>query len=166
MSGHVLWIENSSVISKQSRSRTKIRGITHFPAAPGASRNLLLELQVFANYYLRVAQAYMLISMPTGTSTIFGHFQAIRDSPKLRDDRHSRNKVRPNPKCRKRTSYSRQQNRPRLNPVKYLCSDTAWVKSAVLTAYLSLPVYPGLCCKTPFVSPITNFPACRRGDRN
>jgi hypothetical protein len=59
------------------------------PAAPGASRNLLLELQVFANHYLRAAQAYMLISMPTGISTIFGHFHAIRDPPKLRHDRHS-----------------------------------------------------------------------------
>jgi hypothetical protein len=29
--------------------------------------------------YLRAAQAYMLISMPTGTSTIFGVFQAIRE---------------------------------------------------------------------------------------
>ena len=27
--------------------------------------------------YLRAAQAYMLISMPTGTSTILGAFQAI-----------------------------------------------------------------------------------------
>jgi hypothetical protein len=27
--------------------------------------------------YLRAAQAYMLISMPTGTSTIFGVFQVI-----------------------------------------------------------------------------------------
>jgi hypothetical protein len=27
--------------------------------------------------YLRAAHAYMLISMPTGTSTIFGVFQAI-----------------------------------------------------------------------------------------
>jgi hypothetical protein len=33
------------------------------------------ELGVAA--YLRAAQAYMLISMPTGTSTIFGVFQAI-----------------------------------------------------------------------------------------
>jgi hypothetical protein len=30
--------------------------------------------------YLRAAQAYMLISMPTDTSTIFGAFQAIRTS--------------------------------------------------------------------------------------
>jgi hypothetical protein len=36
--------------------------------------------------YLRAAQAYMLISMPTGTSTIFGVFQAIRVSPVLRRD--------------------------------------------------------------------------------
>jgi hypothetical protein len=33
--------------------------------------------------YLRAAQAYMLISMPTGTSTIFGAFQAIRFSQVL-----------------------------------------------------------------------------------
>jgi hypothetical protein len=32
---------------------------------------------VLAVAYLRAAQAYMLISMPTGTSTIFGAFQAI-----------------------------------------------------------------------------------------
>jgi hypothetical protein len=30
--------------------------------------------------YLRAAQAYMLISMPTDTSTIFGVFQLIRVS--------------------------------------------------------------------------------------
>jgi hypothetical protein len=32
---------------------------------------------VIATSYLRAAQAYMLISIPTGTSTIFGVFQAI-----------------------------------------------------------------------------------------
>src|SRR5262249_50582733 len=31
--------------------------------------------------YLRTAQAYMLISMPTGTSTIFGVFQVIGGPP-------------------------------------------------------------------------------------
>ena len=31
--------------------------------------------------YLRAAQAYMLISMPTGTSTIFGVFQVILNLP-------------------------------------------------------------------------------------
>jgi hypothetical protein len=32
-------------------------------------------------FYLRAAQAYMLISMPTGTSTIFGAFQFISGLP-------------------------------------------------------------------------------------
>lgn len=35
---------------------------------------------VFGAVYFRAAQAYMLISMPTGTSTIFGVFQAIPSS--------------------------------------------------------------------------------------
>jgi hypothetical protein len=35
----------------------------------------------FDAVYLRAAQAYMLISMPTGTSTIFGVFQVIRGPP-------------------------------------------------------------------------------------
>jgi hypothetical protein len=34
----------------------------------------------FDAVYLRAAQAYMLISMPTGTSTILGVFQAIPTS--------------------------------------------------------------------------------------
>jgi hypothetical protein len=36
-----------------------------------------VKLRVSAIAYLRAAQAYILISMPTGTSTIFGAFQAI-----------------------------------------------------------------------------------------
>ena len=35
----------------------------------------------FDAVYLRDAQAYMLISMPTDTSTIFGVFQVIRGPP-------------------------------------------------------------------------------------
>jgi hypothetical protein len=34
-------------------------------------------MQNYRRRYLRAAQAYMLISMPTGTSTIFGVFQDI-----------------------------------------------------------------------------------------
>jgi len=34
----------------------------------------------FDAVYLRAAQAYMLISMPTGTSTILGAFQVISSS--------------------------------------------------------------------------------------
>src|SRR5437588_9433467 len=42
--------------------------------------HLRRNCEVIASGYLRAAQAYMLISMPTGTSTIFGAFQAIRVS--------------------------------------------------------------------------------------
>jgi hypothetical protein len=35
----------------------------------------------FRRVYRRAAQAYMLISMPTGTSTIFGVFQLIKVLP-------------------------------------------------------------------------------------
>ena len=37
------------------------------------------KCEAVVSAYLRAAQAYMLISMPTGTSTIFGVFQAISD---------------------------------------------------------------------------------------
>jgi len=37
----------------------------------------MLKRKALALAYLRAAHAYMLISMPTGTSTIFGAFQAI-----------------------------------------------------------------------------------------
>jgi hypothetical protein len=36
-----------------------------------------LKREAVAAAYLRAAHAYILISMPTGTSTIFGVFQAI-----------------------------------------------------------------------------------------
>lgn len=38
--------------------------------------------QTVSARYLRAAQAYMLISMPTGTSTIFGVFQLIEVLPR------------------------------------------------------------------------------------
>jgi hypothetical protein len=48
------------------------------PVAPAATRSsCLLEPGRTLRSYLRAAQAYMLISMPTGTSTIFGVFQVI-----------------------------------------------------------------------------------------
>jgi hypothetical protein len=46
----------------------------------------LRECEVTRLTYLRAAQAYMLISMPTGTSTIFGVFQAISALLLERDD--------------------------------------------------------------------------------
>jgi hypothetical protein len=48
-------------------------------ACHGSTRQLPIEPGqiVFDVVYLRAAQAYMLISMPTGTSTILGVFQVI-----------------------------------------------------------------------------------------
>ena len=54
-----------------------------FWSAPAAARKqecLLEPGRSSVQPYLRAAQAYMLISMPTDTSTIFGAFQAIRTS--------------------------------------------------------------------------------------
>jgi len=44
------------------------------------------KCSAIAGAYLRAAQAYMLISMPTGTSTIFGVFQDISILLLERDD--------------------------------------------------------------------------------
>ena len=51
------------------------------PGHPPCSRTML-----GAAAYLRAAQAYMLISMPTGTSTIFGVFQAILALLRVKSD--------------------------------------------------------------------------------
>src|SRR3954471_22088143 len=51
----------------QSRDQERVT-----PGGPPASKR-----EAVAAAYLRAAHAYMLISMPTGTSTIFGVFQAI-----------------------------------------------------------------------------------------
>jgi len=45
--------------------------------------------------YLRAAQAYILISMPTGTSIIFGAFQVIRASHGLWRDLRAGVKIKP-----------------------------------------------------------------------
>jgi hypothetical protein len=51
----------------QSRDQERVT-----PGGPPASKR-----EAVAAAYLRAAHAYILISMPTGTSTIFGVFQAI-----------------------------------------------------------------------------------------
>ena len=51
------------------------------------------KCRTIAGAYLRAAQAYMLISMPTGTSTIFGVFQDITGLLLERDDFALRDKV-------------------------------------------------------------------------
>ena len=54
-------------------------GVGHSPAIGNVSgpEVHLREIVKRAAAYLRVAHIYMLISMPTDTSTIFGVFQAI-----------------------------------------------------------------------------------------
>jgi hypothetical protein len=53
-------------------------GIDNVPGQERVTRrSTLVKNEAVAAAYLRAAQAYMLISMPTGTSTIFGVFQAI-----------------------------------------------------------------------------------------
>ena len=54
-------------------------GLGHDPAIGNVSdpEVHLREMMKCAAAYLRVAHIYMLISMPTDTSTIFGAFQAI-----------------------------------------------------------------------------------------
>ena len=46
-------------------------------SVPRLEVHLRQNVKANASAYLRAAQAYMLISMPTGTSTIFGVFQDI-----------------------------------------------------------------------------------------
>jgi hypothetical protein len=66
--------------SKNSEVR-KLKRWTRDKIAPAWARHsrqsTLFKKMLCTAAYLRAAQAYMLISMPTGTSTIFGAFQAI-----------------------------------------------------------------------------------------
>ena len=55
-------------------------GITPYCGRAASARNSSSRADRPEAAYLRAAQAYMLISMPTDTSTIFGAFQAIRTS--------------------------------------------------------------------------------------
>ena len=54
--------------------------------SPQGAVHLRRNASAIAGAYLRAAQAYMLISMPTGTSTIFGVFQDISSLLLERDD--------------------------------------------------------------------------------
>jgi hypothetical protein len=68
---------------------------------PAAARLLIEPGQIASSLYLRAAQAYMLISMPTGTSTIFGVFQVIRVSQLARRDDRAISRVGPPRSLRK-----------------------------------------------------------------
>jgi hypothetical protein len=63
--------------------------VNETPATARSSRALPSWADRFGAVYLRTAQAYMLISMPTGTSTIFGVFQVIRVSQVVWRDAHA-----------------------------------------------------------------------------
>jgi len=62
--------------SKASKADT---GATTLPrlGTSHACKSTCVEREAIETAYLRAAHAYILISMPTGTSTIFGVFQAI-----------------------------------------------------------------------------------------
>ena len=71
-SGASRFVRSSPLLSRRRR-RT-----------PAAARYRVCEFSRadrFDTFYLRAAQAYMLISMPTGTSTILGVFQVIAFLP-------------------------------------------------------------------------------------
>ena len=63
---HVKFTQSACLIANRGTSQQK---------SPGIADGALIQNDAAA--YLRVAHMYMLISMPTGTSTIFGAFQAI-----------------------------------------------------------------------------------------
>jgi hypothetical protein len=54
-----------------------LRSLNRTPARPQTADCRRSQAERLDTVYLRAAQAYMLISMPTGTSTIFGVFQVI-----------------------------------------------------------------------------------------
>jgi hypothetical protein len=63
-------------------------GTTNIPetGTRHCQQSTLVKNEAIASAYLRAAQAYILISMPTGTSTIFGAFQAILALLKVKPD--------------------------------------------------------------------------------
>jgi hypothetical protein len=62
--------QNAARWTRASRHSSTIGNVS------GPEVHLAKPLAIAAGYF-RAAHAYMLISMPTGTSTIFGAFQAI-----------------------------------------------------------------------------------------
>jgi hypothetical protein len=95
-------------------------------ACPARSNKLLLEPgRPFRRVYLRAAQAYMLISMPTGTSTIFGVFQLIRVSPK-----QCWHDIRAGIKTRLASNIAQARNIPRQGIPSHLTPETSLLDKA------------------------------------
>jgi hypothetical protein len=78
------------------------------PTEPCRSRT-----DLFRRVYLRAAQAYMLISMPTGTSTIFGVFQLMRVSQVVWRDVRAGTETRVSPE---RAQVRKRQGRTNRRP--------------------------------------------------
>jgi hypothetical protein len=70
--------------------------VTPFRSGTRHAWRSTLKREAVAAAYLRAAHAYILISMPTGTSTIFGVFQAILGSPFDPDELRPPPKLMPN----------------------------------------------------------------------
>jgi hypothetical protein len=68
-------ISGSFDIPKASKMDTG--AATPLRSGTGHAWRSILKREAIAAAYLRAAHAYILISMPTGNSTIFGVFQAI-----------------------------------------------------------------------------------------
>ena len=65
------------------RGQRTVKNFRRDTACPARGNRQLPEPgKTVSTRYLRAAQAYMLISMPTGTSTIFGVFQLIKVLPR------------------------------------------------------------------------------------
>jgi hypothetical protein len=71
--------------------------------------------------YLRAAQAYMLISMPTDTSTILGAFQVIPFSHEIGTKSAPKLNLGPRPTSRKRGKLSRWRPRIRADGQYFSC---------------------------------------------
>src|ERR1700693_2456650 len=71
-------LHRSRIVEDRRRFGGGLRGCPRPSAGPPCGPPPR-KCEAVADDYLRAAQAYMLISMPTGTSTIFGVFQAILD---------------------------------------------------------------------------------------
>jgi hypothetical protein len=67
----------------------------------------------FEAVYFRAAQAYMLISMPTGTSTIFGVFQVISSSQEFWRELHAEVESRTTPDTAQVRNIARRHLRAR-----------------------------------------------------
>lgn len=87
----------------------------------------------FDAVYLRTAQAYMLISMPTGTSTIFGVFQVTPSSQEIWRELHAEVEPRTTPDTAQVRKIASNTCGPGLQPIFLSLTKRfrSWTRSAV-----------------------------------